>query len=160
MKRIFVYPGTFDPVTLGHMDIIERASRQCDELVVAVLINDAKKTVFTIEERVDLLKITVAHMPNVKVESFEGLLADYMRGQKTNTVVRGLRAVSDFDYELQIALLNKNLYPEIETLFMIANLEYLYLSSSVVRDLAKNHADLSSYVPRAIVEKVAEKYKT
>ena len=158
--RIFVYPGSFDPVTLGHMDIIERAVKLCDKLIVAVLVNNAKDTVFTLEERVELLKMALAGRDNIEVDSFRGLLANYMPTKGAATIVRGLRAVSDFDYELQTALLNKSLNNDIETIFMMTKLDNLFLSSGMIRELAKHKGDFSSYVPETIVEKIKEKYES
>ena len=133
--RIFVYPGSFDPVTNGHLDIIDRASKICDKLIVAVLINRSKKPVFSMEERVAFLDEILEGRPNIVVIPFSGLLVDFMKKQKATTVIKGLRAVSDFEYEFQMALLNKNLNPEIETLFMMTNINYSHLSSSAVREL-------------------------
>ena len=155
--RIFLYPGSFDPVTLGHMDIIDRASKLCDKLIVAVLTNAVKSTVFTMEERVNLLKTSLKGRDNIEVDHFTGLLADYAKKKNISTIVKGLRAVSDFEYELQMAILNKKL--NLETLLLITNLDYLYLSSSMVRDLARNNADISAYVPAEIIDVVKAKYK-
>ena len=155
----FVYPGTFDPVTEGHMDIIKRASSLCDRLVVAVLDNNAKNSVFSVEERVDMLKLATTGMDNVDVESFSGLTAEYMKLTGSKTLVRGLRAVSDFDYELQIAFLNKSINPDLDTIFLLANQNHLYLSSSMVRDLAKHKAELTGFVPESMKEIVAEKFR-
>lgn len=154
----FVYPGTFDPVTEGHMDIIRRASSLCDKLVVAVLDNNAKNSVFTVEERVQMLEMATSDMDNVAIEAFSGLTAEYMRLTGSKTLVRGLRAVSDFDYELQIAFLNKSINPDLDTVFLLANQNHLYLSSSMVRDLAKHKADLTGFVPESIKEIVAGKF--
>jgi len=123
---VFVYPGSFDPVTNGHMDIIQRAAKLCDKLVVAVLVNSSKNPVFTLEERVDLLKCAVKGIDNVEIESFSGLLIDFMRKKNSKVIIKGLRAVSDFEYELQMALLNKNLDSDIETLFMMTNINYSF----------------------------------
>lgn len=158
MSDSFVYPGTFDPVTEGHMDIIRRASSLCQHLVVAVLDNDAKRTVFSVEERVHMLELATADMDNVSIRAFSGLTAEYMKITENKTLVRGLRAVSDFDYELQMALLNKSINPDLDTVFLLANQDHLYLSSSVVRDLAKHKADLTGFVPEEIKEIVAEKF--
>ena len=156
---IFIYPGSFDPVTNGHLDIIERAAKICDKLIVAVLINNSKSPVFTIEERVDMIKKAVGHCENVCVESFSGLLVDYVKRKKANVIIKGLRAVSDFEYELQMALLNKNQAPEIETLFMMSNINYSFLSSSMVKELARHKGDISGLLPEAIIEDVINKFK-
>ena len=141
------------------MDIIRRARTLCDRLVVAVFENDAKRNVFTVEERVEMLRRVTEGMDNVEVDAFSGLTAEYMRMYGYRTLVRGLRAVSDFDYELQIALFNKNDNPDMDTLFLLANQEHLFLSSSLVRDMARHHADLSGFVPEAIRETVVAKYR-
>jgi pantetheine-phosphate adenylyltransferase len=157
--RIFVYPGSFDPVTNGHLDIIDRASKICDTLVVAVLVNRSKTPVFSMEERISFLQEILADRPNIQVLPFSGLLVDFMREQKATTVIKGLRAVSDFEYEFQMALLNKNLNPEIETLFMMTNINYSYLSSSAVRELACYGGNIRDLVPEAIVERIYNKFK-
>lgn len=157
--RIFVYPGSFDPVTNGHLDIIERASAICDELIVAVLVNRSKTPVFTMEERISFLKEVLAGRPNIRVMPFSGLLVDFMKEQKATTVIKGLRAVSDFEYEFQMALLNKNLNPEIETLFMMTNIRYSYLSSSAVRELASYGGNIRDLVPEVIVDRIYEKFR-
>ncbi len=156
---IFIYPGSFDPVTNGHLDIIERAAKICDKLIVAVLINNSKNPAFTIDERVDMLKKAVEHCENVSVESFSGLLVDYVKQKEANVIIKGLRAVSDFEYELQMALLNKNQAPEIETLFMMSNINYSFLSSSMVKELARHRGDISGLLPEAIIEDVINKFR-
>ncbi len=157
--RIFVYPGSFDPVTNGHLDIIDRASRICDTLVVAVLVNRSKTPVFSMEERISFLKETLNDRPNIQVLPFSGLLVDFMKEQRATTVIKGLRAVSDFEYEFQMALLNKNLNPEIETLFMMTNINYSYLSSSAVRELAAYGGNIRDLVPEVIVDRIYDKFK-
>ena len=157
---IFIYPGSFDPVTNGHLDIIERAAKICDKLIVAVLINNSKSPAFTIDERVYMLKKAVEHCENVCIESFSGLLVDYVKQKKANVIIKGLRAVSDFEYELQMALLNKNQAPEIETLFMMSNINYSFLSSSMVKELARHNGNISGLLPDAIIEDVINKFRT
>ena len=157
---IFIYPGSFDPVTNGHLDIIERAAKICDKLIVAVLINNSKSPAFTIDERVNMLKKAVEHCENVCVESFSGLLVDYVKQKKANVIIKGLRAVSDFEYELQMALLNKNQAPEIETLFMMSNINYSFLSSSMVKELARHKGNITGLLPDAIIEDVINKFRT
>ncbi len=156
--RIFVYPGSFDPVTNGHLDIIDRASKICDALVVAVLVNRTKTPVFSMEERISFLNEVLGDRSNIRVLPFSGLLVDFVKEQKATTVIKGLRAVSDFEYEFQMALLNKNLNPEIETLFMMTNIRYSYLSSSAVRELASYGGNIRDLVPEAIVDKIYKKY--
>jgi pantetheine-phosphate adenylyltransferase len=155
--KIYVYPGSFDPVTNGHLDIVERAACLCDKLVVAVLINDSKKPYFEMSERVDFIKSAVKDFKNVEVESFSGLLIDFMKKVNASVIIKGLRAVSDFEYELQMALLNKNQNPEIETLFMMTNISYSFLSSSSVRELAKHGGNIDGLVPENIKEKVYQR---
>ncbi|NMB34311.1 MAG: pantetheine-phosphate adenylyltransferase [Clostridium sp.] len=155
---IYVYPGSFDPVTNGHMDIIKRASKLCDRLIVAVLVNNSKNPVFTLEERVSLLKRSVKDIDNVEVESFSGLLIDYMKKKGSKIIIKGLRAVSDFEYELQMALLNKNLDSNIETLFMMTNINYSFLSSSSVRELARNNGNIGGLVPDIIKDNIMDKF--
>ncbi len=156
--KIFVYPGSFDPVTNGHLDIIERASKICDKLIVAVLVNNNKKPVFDLDERVDMLKCVLKDKSNVQIEKFSGLLVEFMKQKEASFIIKGLRAVSDFEYELQMALLNKNLDPQIETLFMMTNINYSFLSSSAVKELAMNGAEISQLVPDCIVDKIYNKF--
>ncbi|MBO2942733.1 pantetheine-phosphate adenylyltransferase [Paenibacillus sp. F411] len=144
--RIAVYPGTFDPVTMGHMDIITRASRQFDLLIVAVLNNMSKNPLFTVDERKDLLAQVTAHLPNVQIDSFRDLLANYVRQKNANVIVRGIRSVTDFEYELQLASTNHKLNPDAETIFMMTNPKYSYLSSSLVKEIAHFHGDTTDLV--------------
>ncbi len=155
MRRA-VSPGSFDPVTNGHLDIIDRASRLYDELIVAVLINQSKRGLFTVEERLDMLREVTKAYPNVRVESFHGLLVDFCRAQGAAVVVKGLRAVSDFDYELQMAQMNVGL-AGVETLFMPTNPLYSFLSSSLVKDVAKWGGDVSAHVPEVVATRLAER---
>jgi pantetheine-phosphate adenylyltransferase len=151
-----VSPGSFDPVTNGHLDIIDRSSRLYDEVIVAVLINTSKRGLFTVEERLDMLREVTAPYPNVRVESFHGLLVDFCRAQGAGVVVKGLRAVSDFDYELQMAQMNTGL-AGVETLFMPTNPLYSFLSSSLVKDVAKWGGDVSPHVPEVVARRLAER---
>jgi len=157
--KIFIYPGSFDPVTNGHLDIIERAAKICDKLIVAVLINHSKYPLFPIDERVGLLKRVVKDCHNVEIECFSGLLVDFVNKKRANVIIKGLRAVSDFEYELQMALLNKNQSPEIETLFMMSNINYSFLSSSMVKELAKYGGRIKGLVPKCIEEDIINKFK-
>ena len=160
-KTIAIYPGSFDPVTRGHMDIIERASKTVDHLIVGVLVNSAKSPLFTVEERVALLKQVTAQYPNVEIRSFEGLLVDFARASGAHILIRGLRAVSDYEYELGYAFANHDLsYGEVETVFIPAAREYMYLSSSSVREAAMVGARLDIFVDDKIAEIVKEKVKT
>ncbi len=155
---MYVYPGSFDPVTNGHVDIIKRAAKLCDKLIIGVLVNSSKNPAFTLNERVNLLHCALADIPNVQIESFSGLLIDFMNQKKASVIIKGLRAVSDFEYELQMALLNKNLDSEIETLFMMANINYSFLSSSSVKELARNKGKIDGLVPDCIKGEVIKKF--
>lgn len=157
--RIAVYPGSFDPITNGHLDVIERASRLYDKLVVGVLSNVSKQPLFTAEERVKMIAQVTGHLDNVEVASFTGLLVDFAKSKKATVIVKGLRTVADFEYEFQMALLNKALNPEYETMFMMTDTKYSYISSSMVRELAGFHGDLTGLVPCEIIEAIKEKYK-
>lgn len=155
--RIGVYPGSFDPATLGHLDIIQRASKLFDKLIVAAMINGEKTSAFTMEEKVDFLKRMTADLPNVEVECFSGLLADYVREKDACAIVKGLRAVSDFEYEFQMALTNKKLNPEFETLFLPTSIEHMFLSSSMVKQIAGFGGDISHFVPECLLEKINQR---
>ncbi|MBE3553796.1 MAG: pantetheine-phosphate adenylyltransferase [Thermicanus sp.] len=156
---IAVYPGSFDPVTFGHLDVVERGAKVFDRVIVAVLQNRSKSPLFTIEERVALLKETTSHLPNVEVDSFNGLLIDYMHSKNAKAIIKGLRAVSDFEYEMQMALINKNLDPSIETFFMMTNAQYSFLSSSIVKEIAKYGAPVGDLVPKAVEEALRIKFQ-
>ncbi|GAA0114368.1 pantetheine-phosphate adenylyltransferase [Clostridium senegalense] len=157
--RKAVYPGSFDPITKGHLDIIKRASYIFDEVVVAVLINPDKKGWFTIEERVEQIKKVTANMPNIKVESFSGLLVDFMNDKEIDVIIKGLRSMSDFDYEFQMALMNKKLDKTKETLFMMTNSKYSYLSSSSTKQVALFGGCLEDLVPEVTQEEVKARAK-
>lgn len=157
MKRA-IYPGSFDPVTNGHVDIILRSSKLVDRLIVGVLNNSAKKSLFSVEERVSMLKELTKDLPNVEVTSFDGLLVDYMREIDASIIVRGLRAVTDFEYELQIAQTNHIENTDIETIFLTTNLQYSYLSSTIVKEFASYGGDISKFVPEQFVDRIYEKY--
>ncbi len=152
-----IYPGTFDPVTKGHLDIIERSSKMVDELIVGVLRNNAKTPLFFVEERVRMLCEVTKHIKGVKVVAFEGLLADFLDQMSASVVIRGLRAVTDFEYELQIAQTNRKLNPKTETIFLATSLEYSYLSSSVVREVAAFGGDIDQFVPPIVAKAIKEK---
>ena len=158
MKKA-IYPGSFDPLTLGHLDIIERSARIVDELVVGVLNNSAKNSLFSLDERVSMIKAMTDSMPNVTVTSFNGLLVDYMREIDATIIVRGLRAVTDFEYELQIAQTNHVENPEVETIFLTTSLQYSYLSSTIVKEFASYGGDLSKFVPARFIDRIYDKYQ-
>lgn len=155
-----IYPGSFDPVTLGHYDIIERASQIFDKLIVGVLKNNAKSPLFSFEERVKMLEKVTADLPNVEVQFFDGLLIDFGRQNQANVVVRGLRAITDFEFELQLAQMNRVIAPEIDTIFLTTNLKYAYLSSSTVKEVAMYSGDISPFLHPYVVEAVKRKYES
>jgi pantetheine-phosphate adenylyltransferase len=157
--KIAVYPGSFDPITFGHIDIIERSAKMVDELVIAVLRNSAKNSLFSLEERVNMIKEVTKEFANVRVETFDGLLVDYMRQIDATIIIRGLRAVTDFEYELQIAQMNHVMKEDAETIFLMTNLQYSYLSSSLVKEIASYGGDISKFVPSELIEPIYGKYK-
>ena len=152
-----IYPGSFDPVTYGHLDVIKRASKIVDELIVGVLNNKSKTPLFSVENRVKMLNDAVSDLPNVKVMSFEGLLVDFAKKVDAQLIVRGLRAVTDFEYELQMSQTNHKLEPGIETVFLTTNLAYSYLSSSIVKEVAAFGGDISQFVPELVQNRMEEK---
>ena len=152
-----IYPGSFDPVTKGHLDIIDRASKVTDNLIVAVLNNGAKNSLFSVEERVKMLEEETVHLNNVTVKSFAGLLVDFAAECNANMIIRGLRAITDFEYELQMAQTNRILNHKVDTFFLTAGLEYAYLSSSTVKEVAKFGGDLSAFVTPKVAEQVKKK---
>lgn len=154
-----IYPGSFDPVTLGHIDVIERASKLFDRLIIGVLNNSAKTPLFSIEERVNMLREVTKDIPNVEVKSFGGLTVDFARECHAGAVVRGLRAITDFEYELQIAQLNRVISPDVDTVFLTTNLKYAYLSSSSVKEVAAYGGDISHFVTPYVEEEVHKKFR-
>ncbi len=155
--NIAIYPGSFDPITCGHLDIIRRTCTMFDEVIVAVLNNAAKKPLFSVEERLQLIEKSTSDLSNCRVAHFDGLLVDFATRQGAHTVIKGLRAISDFEYEFQMALLNKKLNPDIETLFMVTNANYSYISSSIVKEIANLGGDFSDLVPKEIYEDIKQK---
>ena len=155
--RKAVYPGSFDPVTFGHLDIIERSARMSDHLIIGVLNNYSKTPLFSVEERVKMLKSLTKDLPNVEVIAFGGLLVDFVRANQADAVIRGLRAVTDFEYELQIAQTNRVMAPEIDTVFLTTNLKYSYLSSSIVKEIASYGGEINTFVPPCVAERVMKK---
>ena len=152
-----IYPGSFDPVTYGHLDIIERSASLVDELVVGVLNNNAKSPLFSVEERVKMLEEVTKDISNVKVVTFEGLLVDFAQKMDAKMIVRGLRAITDFEYELQMAQTNHKLAPNLETIFLTTSLEYSYLSSTIVKEVATFEGDISKFVPDHVSEQIMRK---
>ena len=157
--KIAVYPGSFDPITFGHLDIIKRASKLCDELIIGVLNNKQKNPLFSIDERVNMIKELTENLGNVKVECFEGLLVDFAKKKDAQVIIRGLRAVTDFENEIQLAQSNRVQYPGLETLFMTTSLKYSYLSSTVAKEFASYGGDISLFVPQEIIPLIEAKYK-
>jgi len=160
--KIGIYPGSFDPITLGHLDIIIRASRLVDKLIIGVLINRSKKSLFEAEERVKMIEQVIrqnAELSHVQVEAFDGLLVDFAKRKNADIIVRGLRAVTDFEYELQIAQTNHKLDTKIDTVFFTTSVEYSYLSSSAVKEIAAFGGDIKQFVPDCIIQSVYDKYK-
>lgn len=155
--RKAVYPGSFDPVTFGHLDVIARSAALVDELVVGVLVNNVKSPLFSVEERVNILLEVTKDIPNVRVESFSGLSVDFAKQRQAKFIVRGLRAITDFDYELQMSQTNRILNPEIDTIFLTTSLEYAYLSSTTVKEVASYGGDISEFVPGIVVDKIYNK---
>jgi len=154
-EKICVFPGSFDPITIGHLDLIERAAKLFDEVVVAVLHNPAKEGRFPIQKRLELLEKACSHVPNVRIDHFEGLLVDYMRAHGAKVVLRGLRGVKDFESECQMAQLNHQMEPDVETLFLTTHPAHTHISSSAVREIGMFGGDVSPYVPVSIAQEVA-----
>lgn len=158
LMRRAVYPGSFDPVTNGHLDVIERAARLFDEVLVAIAHNESKSGLFSFQERRAMLEESVSRFDNVKVTQFDGLLVDFARAEDVHVVIRGLRAVSDFEYEFQMALMNRKLEPEVETMFLMPKEEYTYLSSRLVKEIARLGGNVGAFVPDSIAKALREKY--
>jgi pantetheine-phosphate adenylyltransferase len=157
--KIAIVPGSFDPMTKGHLDIVVRASKLFDKLIVGVLKNDSKQSIFTMEERVSLIKKCVSELDNVEVEMFQGLLVDFVKEKGAGTIVRGLRAVSDYEYELQMAMLNKHMEENVDTIFFMTDIHNSFLSSSIVKDVAQNGGNIKGLVPDEIIEDVYKKLR-
>jgi pantetheine-phosphate adenylyltransferase len=158
MKRIAVYPGTFDPVTNGHVDLVERSLRLFDKVIVAIATNPKKAPLFSLPERIDMFRKALGRRSNVAIEGFDCLLVDYMKEKKAVGLIRGLRAVSDFEYEMQMALMNRRLDEDIETVFLMPSEEYSFITSTIVKEAASYGGDVSSLVPKIVVQKLRKKY--
>lgn len=158
-RKIAIVPGSFDPITYGHIDIIKRSSELFDEIIVAILVNPDKKYLFSLEERVEMIEETIKDIPNIRVDAFSGLLVNYAKKVGSSVIVRGLRAVSDFEYEMQLTFMNKALDEGIETFYMMANKQYSFISSSIVKGVSGFGADLSKFVPKNVEERLEKKMK-
>ena len=158
-RKIAIVPGSFDPITYGHIDIIKRSAELFDEVIVAILVNPDKKYLFSLDERVEMINETIKEIPNVKVDSFSGLLVNYAKKVGSNVIVRGLRAVSDFEYEMQLTFMNKALDENIETFYVMVNKQYSFISSSIVKGVSGFGADLSKFVPENVEQRLEKKMK-
>ena len=157
-EKSAIYPGTFDPLTNGHLSIINRALKIFDKLVVVILINPQKTTLFTLDERIYMLKEVLKGKPNIEVESFDGLLVDYVVQKKTNVIIKGLRALSDFEYEFQMSIMNRKLNREIQSVFLMTDYRWFYISSTIIKEAAKFGGEINGLVPPLVCKKVKEKY--
>ncbi len=153
-----VYPGSFDPITNGHLDLIQRGARMFGRLIVAILRNESKAPMFSVEERMEMLREVVAEYPNVEVDSFDGLLVDYASRRSATVLLRGIRAISDYEYELQMALMNRRLHPDIETVFMMANEAYSFISSRLVKEVGRLGGNISGLVPASVEARVNQRF--
>jgi len=158
MPDIAVYPGSFDPITNGHLDLIQRALRVFDHIVVAVATNAFKQSLFTIEERMEMIRESLKDYPQITIDSFDGLLVNYAMRQKARAVLRGLRAVTDFEYEFQLAMMNRRLEPEVETVFLMTGLRWVFLSSSILKEAAVHGGNIEGLVPEIVLQKLREKF--
>jgi len=158
MKRIAIYPGSFDPVTNGHIDIVRRATSLFDEIIVAILLNPSKTALFSLEERMAMLKETMKDIPGVSFDTFGGLLVDYAQNRGAQAILRGMRAVSDFEYEFQLALMNRKLNRDIQTVFLMTGLRWIFTSSSIIKEAAQFGGDISDMVPPIVNRKIIEKF--
>jgi len=158
MQRIAIYPGSFDPVTNGHIDIVERGLKLFDKVIVAILHNPAKKSLFSVAERVELLSICLKNNPNIEIDSFGGLLVDYAAKKKAHAILRGLRAVSDFEYEFQLALMNRRLNREVQTVFLMTGMRWIFTSSSIIKEAAQFGGNINGMVPAEVNKRLKEKF--
>lgn len=158
MRRIAIYPGSFDPITNGHLDIVERGLSIFDKIIVAILLNPSKESFFSVEERMEMLQISMKKFANVEFDTFDGLLVDYAHKQKAHAILRGMRAVSDFEYEFQLALMNRRLRREIQTVFLMTGLRWIFTSSSIIKEAAQFGGDINDMVPPIVNKKLQKKY--
>lgn len=158
MGKHAIYPGSFDPITLGHVDVIERASQMFDRLTVVIARNSRKTPLFDEDERLEMASEALRHVPNVSVVVHAGLIVDYARDSGASVIVRGIRAVTDFEYEFQIALMNRKLHPQVNTIFLMPHEKYTYLNSSIIRELSRYHQNLTEFVPPIVAERIAKKF--
>jgi len=159
MQKIAIYPGSFDPVTNGHVDIAQRGLRLFDKIIVAILSNPVKNFLFTVEERIEMLESSFEEYPNIEVETFDGLLVDYAAKKKSTAILRGMRAVSDFEYEFQLALMNRKLNREVQSVFLMTSLRWIFTSSSIIKEAAQFGGDIKGMVPPIVNEKLKKKFK-
>ena len=159
MKRVAIYPGSFDPVTNGHIDILERGLKLFDKIIVAILLNPGKDPLFTVEERIHMLKISLKKINNIEIDTFSGLLVDYAAKKKSHAILRGMRAVSDFEYEFQLALMNRRLNREIQTVFLMTGLRWIFTSSSIIKEAARFGGNINGMVPQIVNHKLKEKFR-
>ena len=159
MEKIAIYPGSFDPITNGHIDIAERGLKLFDKIIVAILHNPVKEFLFTVEERVEMLESSFENYPDIEVETFDGLLVDYAAKRKSIAILRGMRAVSDFEYEFQLALMNRKLNKEVQTVFLMTGLRWIFTSSSIIKEAARFGGDITGMVPPIVNEKLKAKFK-
>jgi len=158
MQRIAIYPGSFDPVTNGHIDVAERGLKLFDKIIVAILQNPVKSFLFTVEERLEMLELSFQKYPNIEVATFEGLLVDYAAKRKSHAILRGMRAVSDFEYEFQLALMNRRLNREVQTVFLMTGFRWIFTSSSIIKEAAQFGGDVTDIVPPIVNQKLKEKF--
>ncbi len=159
MKRVAIYPGSFDPVTLGHLDILERGIKLFDKIIVAILINPGKNALFTVQERFEMLETSLGKLANIEIDTFDGLLVDYAVRKKAHAILRGMRAVSDFEYEFQLALMNRKLNREIQTVFLMTGLRWIFTSSSIIKEAAQFGGDVDDMVPPVVSRRLKEKFQ-
>jgi pantetheine-phosphate adenylyltransferase len=159
MQRVAIYPGSFDPVTNGHLDILERGLKLFDRIIFAVLLNSSKKPLFSVEERIELIRASVKRFPGVEVDSFDGLTVEYAKKRKAQAILRGMRAVSDFEYEFQLALMNRRLEREIQTVFLMTGMRWIFTSSSIIKEAARFGGDIGDMVPEVVHDALIDRFK-